>query len=198
MVQPKLLLPMILAPGLAAACVSASAQATQMVSQQPPENLIAPTRPVPVGKAPAMQFKQVNSTPEEAVYAIIFSKGDEVMSGLTDFAIAHKITDAHFTAIGAVSSATLAWFDLDRKLYHPIPVNQQVEVLSLVGDIAAFNGKPIVHMHAVVGTEQGTTMGGHAFALVVNPTIEVFLTANTTPLAKKEDPSGLRLIDPTH
>jgi predicted DNA-binding protein with PD1-like motif len=167
-------------------------------AQMPDDTLISPARPVPVGKAPGMQIKQVKDTAEEKVYSVIFRKGDEALSGLTDFAIQNKIEDAHFTAIGAVSSATLAWLDLSKKMYHPISVPEQVEVLSVIGDIATFNGKPIVHMHAVLGRHDGSTIGGHVFELNVNPTLEVFVTANTTPLRKRaDDASGMKLIDPT-
>jgi len=167
-------------------------------AQSPDDLYISPSRPVPTGKAPGMRVKQIKDTPEEKVYAVIFSRGDEVLSGLTDFAIQHKIGDAHFTAIGAVSSATLAWLDLPKKIYHRIPVTEQVEVVSLIGDIATFNDKPVVHMHAVLGKPNGTTVGGHVFELNVNPTLEVFITANTTSLKKKpDDASGMKLIDPT-
>jgi predicted DNA-binding protein with PD1-like motif len=159
---------------------------------------ISPSRPVPTGKAPAMQVKEVKDTPEEKVYAVVFYKGDEVLSGLTDFAIQHKIEDAHFTAIGAINSATLAWLDPSKKIYHRIPVAEQVEVLSLIGDVATFNGKSVVHMHAVLGKPNGSTIGGHVFELNVNPTLEVFVTVNTTPLRKKpDDASGMKVIDPT-
>lgn len=158
---------------------------------------ILPSRPVPVGKAPAAKWKLLKDTPDERVYAINFYKGDEVLSGLTDFALAQHVSDAHFTGIGAVSSATLAWLDLAQKLYHAIPVQEQVEVLALTGDIATYQNKPVVHMHAVVGKHDGQTMGGHVFELNVNPTIEVFLTANTASLTKRaDDPSGMKLIDP--
>jgi predicted DNA-binding protein with PD1-like motif len=168
------------------------------ISQTPLNDFISPSRPVPVGKAPAMRVKLVKDTIEEKVYAVIFSKGDEALSGLTDFAIANKITDAHFTGIGAVSGATVAWLDLEKKMYHRIAVPQQVEVLSLIGDIAEFNGRPIVHMHAVLCKRDGTTMGGHVFELNVNPTVEVFMTVNTVSLKKKQDEaSGMKLIDPT-
>ena len=173
-----------------ASAIGAQTQAAQ-------DDGISPSRPIPQGKAPGMTVKLVKNTPEEKVYAIVFVKGDEVLSGLTDFAAKYNVGDAHFTGIGAVSSATTAWIDLEKKMYHPTVTNQQVEVLSLVGDIATFNGKPIVHMHAVLGRRDGSTVGGHVWELNVNPTIEVFLTANTTPLAKRADPaSGLKLIDP--
>jgi predicted DNA-binding protein with PD1-like motif len=180
------------------ALVLLSAPLAQPQSAQPEPRLISPARPIPTGKAPSMQVKLVKDTPEEKVYAIVFLKGDEVLSGLTDFAAKYNVGNAHFTGIGAISSATTAWLDLDKKMYRPTVTNQQVEVLSLIGDIAAFNGKPVVHMHAILGRRDGTTVGGHVWELNVNPTVEIFLTANTTPLAKRPDPdSGLKLIDPT-
>jgi predicted DNA-binding protein with PD1-like motif len=166
-------------------------------AQSPDDLYISPSRPVPTGKAPGMQVKQIKNTRDEKIYAVIFRRGDEALSGLTDFAMQNKIEDAHFTAIGAVSSATLAWLDLSKKVYHRIPVAEQAEVLSLIGDIATFNGKPIVHMHAVLGKSNGNTVGGHVFELNINPTLEVFVTVNTTPLKKRpDDASGMKLIDP--
>ncbi|HMI54075.1 MAG TPA: DUF296 domain-containing protein [Candidatus Saccharimonadales bacterium] len=161
------------------------------------DGFISPSRPVPTGKAPAMRAKLVKDTPDEKVYAIVFYKGDEALSGLTDFAIAHNIVDAHFTAIGAVRSATLAWLELPRKSYRRIAVGQQAEVVSLTGDIALYSDKPVVHMHAVLSRQDGSTVGGHVFELNVNPTLEVFLTANNTPIKKKLDEgSGMKLFDP--
>jgi predicted DNA-binding protein with PD1-like motif len=173
---------------------------TPVVAQTPAASsdaFISPARPVPVGKAPTMQAKLVKDTPDEQVYSIIFYKDDEVLSGLTDFAIAHKVSDAHFTAIGAVSGATLAWLDIPKRMYRRIAVTQQVEVVSLIGDIAVFNGVPIVHMHAVLCKPDGSTVAGHTFELITNPTVEVFITIDKTPLAKKaDDASGMKLIDP--
>jgi uncharacterized protein len=189
--RAKLALSLIVFTASAVLCHSGQAQL-------PEDTLISPSRPVPTGKAPHMQAKLVKDSPEEKVYAVIFSRGDEALSGLTDFVIQHKIQDAHFTAIGATSGATLAWLDLAKKAYRRISVTEQAEVLSLIGDVATFDGKPIVHMHAVLGKSNGTPIGGHVFELNVNPTLEVFMTVNTTPLKKKaDDQSGMKLIDPT-
>jgi predicted DNA-binding protein with PD1-like motif len=165
-------------------------------SQQTPEGMISPARPVAKGMAPGMQSKLVRQGDGERVYAVIFSKGDEVIGGLTDFAIANHIVDAHFTAIGASEGALLAWFDLAKKSYRPIPVTEQVEVVAFTGDIAVFNGVPVVHAHSVLSRPDGSTRAGHTFELHVNPTLEVFLTADDTPLGKRPDASGLKLIDP--
>jgi len=52
-------------------------------------------------------------------------------------------------------------------------------------------------MHTVLGKSTGATIGGHVFELNVDPTLEVFMTVNTTPLKKRPDEaSGMKLIDP--
>jgi predicted DNA-binding protein with PD1-like motif len=145
-----------------------------------------------------MQVKLVKDTPDERVYAVIFQAGDEALSGLTDFAIHYHVRDAHFTAIGAASGATLGWLDLPAKVYRAIPVTEQVEVLSMVGDVATFAGKPVVHAHLVLGKHDGSTVGGHLWELHVDPTLEVFVTVDSPPLDKRPDAaSGMKLIDPT-
>jgi hypothetical protein len=187
----------VLATSLAARAQTPQASAAATGGAAQDEAIISPSRPVPVGKAPGLQFKLVKDAPDEKVYAIVLRAGDEALSGLTDFAIAHDIKDAHFTAIGAAESATLAWLDLSKKSYRRIRVGEQAEVLSLTGDIAEFSGKPVVHMHVVMGKQDGTTVGGHVFELNVRPTLEIFLTANQAPLEKKaDDASGMKLIDP--
>ena len=162
-----------------------------------PEETISPARPIPTGLAPGMQAKLVSEKAGEKVYAVIFQRGDEILSGLTDFAIANKITSAHFTGIGAIKDATLGWLDLDAKAYRPIHVDQQVEVLSIIGDVATFNGKPVVHAHMVLGKRDGSTVGGHLWEAHVNPTLEVFVSVDPEPLSKKlDEQSGMKVIDP--
>jgi predicted DNA-binding protein with PD1-like motif len=182
---------------LMAVLLAGSVASSAQVSNQAEAGMISPSQPVPVGKAPGMKWQMVKDTPGEKVYAVIFYKGDEALSGLTDFAIANNVKDAHFTGIGAVSSATLAALDLSKKSYRRIPVTSQAEVLSLIGDIALFNGKPVVHMHATIGRPDGTVTGGHVFELNVSPTLEVFVTAYPMGLAKRpDDASGMKVIDP--
>jgi hypothetical protein len=127
---------------------------------------------------------------------LIFDTGDEVVSTLTKFAKENHIAAAHFTAIGAFSDTGLGYFDLQRKDYLKNPVNEQVEVVSLTGDIALDQGEPKVHAHVVVGKRDGTAMGGHLLEAHVKPTLELILQEDGGQLRKKFDPeSGLALID---
>lgn len=129
-------------------------------------------------------------------YVLVFDKGDEVAAGLKEFARAHDIADSALTAIGAFSDVTLGYFDRDRKDYTRIPVREQVEVLSLVGNITRAKDGPKVHAHVVVGKADGTAHGGHLLEAHVWPTLEVTVNESPAHLRRKSDPeTGLALID---
>jgi predicted DNA-binding protein with PD1-like motif len=120
------------------------------------------------------------------------------MSGLKQFIAAENISAAQLTAIGAFSDLVLMYFDWQKKEYLRIPVREQVEVASLIGDVAqAPSGKPALHVHLVVGKRDGSAMAGHLGEAHVRPTLEVILTESPAHLRKVHDPeSGLALIRP--
>lgn len=129
-------------------------------------------------------------------HALIFETGDEFMSGLRAYAEKHQIRAARFTGIGAFQSATLAYFDWQTKKYNELPVDDQVEVLVLTGDIAIKDGKPEPHVHVVLGRRDGSTRGGHLNRAIVRPTLELMLEQGGA-LERRFDPvSGLALIAP--
>jgi uncharacterized protein len=132
-----------------------------------------------------------------STFVLVFAKGDEAMAGLHSFARGHGITAARFTAIGAFSDAKLGYFDRERKEYAEIHVREQVEVLSLLGDVAVENGEARVHAHVVLGRSDGSALGGHLLEAHVWPTLEVVLDESPAHLRKRSDPeTGLALIDP--
>ena len=132
----------------------------------------------------------------ERTWALVFDVGDEVVSRLSQFASLHQLTAARFTAIGAFSEATLGYFDAKKKAYEKIPVREQVEVLSLIGDVALDGGQPKIHAHVVVGKRDGSAYGGHLLEARVRPTLEVMLVESPARLARVYDPdSGLALIE---
>jgi predicted DNA-binding protein with PD1-like motif len=143
-----------------------------------------------------MQSKLLHQANGKRTFALILQKGDEAMRCLQEFAIRERLGGAQITAIGAFGSATLAFFDWETKKYQPIPVKEQVEVASLMGDIAIGpDGKPSVHAHAVLGRRDGTAMAGHLQEGQVRPTLEIIVTESPAHLCKAQDAeSGLALI----
>ena len=133
-----------------------------------------------------MKYKLIQAEPRR--FALVFSTGDELASGLNEFSIAHTVVDGSFKAVGALSSVKLAWFNAGTNKYDlSVDLEEQVELLSLIGDVATYQGKPVVHAHVVVGLKDGSTRGGHLLRAVVNPTCEVFLEESPIELHKEVD-----------
>jgi uncharacterized protein len=129
-------------------------------------------------------------------WILVFDTGDEVSEGLLAFAREEGIEGASFTAIGAFQEATLAFFDLETKEYEEIPVREQVEVLTLAGNVAVHEGEPRVHAHVVVGNRDGTARGGHLLEARVRPTLEVVVRETAAALRRRMDAeTGLPLLD---
>jgi predicted DNA-binding protein with PD1-like motif len=140
-------------------------------------------------------MRSVSIGEEGETYVLVFDKGDEVMESLDRFASEHQLTAGHFTAIGALSDVTLGFLDPETKEYEPIRIDEQVEALSLVGDITLEDGDPRVHAHVVVGKRDGQAYGGHLLEAHVWPTLEVVLTESPAHLRRRIDPeTGLPLI----
>lgn len=134
--------------------------------------------------------------PSPVTYAVVFDKGDEFLEGLTRFAKDKVLAASQLTAIGAFSDLTVGYFDRARKDYKKIEINEQVEVLSLMGDITVEDGNPKVHAHVVVGKSDGTAHGGHIIKAHVWPTLEVIVTESPEHLMRKYDSeTGLTLIN---
>ena len=143
-----------------------------------------------------MQYKLLATAGGQRTFALIFETGDEVLDGLQTFARHQHLAGSRFTAIGACREVTLGYFDWQSKEYRPIPIGEQVEVLSLVGDVSlAPDGQPKVHAHLVVGKTDGAAYGGHLLRAIVRPTLEVMLTEEPAHLQRVFDPAaGIALI----
>ena len=141
-----------------------------------------------------MHHKLIQEQPK--TYVLIFDTGDELAAGMKKFAKDLGLSAASFKAIGALSSVKLGWFDWTTKKYKTaVELAEQVELLSLIGDVALKDGEPQVHAHVVIGKSDGTAHGGHLLEAVVRPTCEVVLTESPAHLQKQLDPeSGLALI----
>lgn len=140
-----------------------------------------------------MHFRQVNERP--STFVVIVEPGEEAMSTLTAFARQQSLNASQVTAIGAFERVVLGYFDRDRREYAPIPIERQVEVLSLVGDIVGEGDDLNLHAHVVVGQSDGSAYGGHLLEATVWPTLEVVITETPTHLRRRFDPNtGVALI----
>jgi uncharacterized protein len=157
----------------------------------------SPTQPPVTGRSPGVHVKLISDSGTTRTYVLIFSPGDEILSGLKEFAVKYKVKSAHFTAIGDARSAKYGWYDQSKKMFKVFSIENASEITSLIGDIATYNGIPVVHAHANFGTSGGTVRGGHLLEAFVSPTLEVMMTVEPEPLYKKLAPEfGISVIDP--
>ena len=132
----------------------------------------------------------------ERTFVLVMDSGDEVVASLTRFAKEQGLAGSHCTAIGALSDVVLGFFDWELKDYRRIELHEQVEVLSLLGDIALDEGEPRLHAHIVVGRADGSAHGGHLLEAHVRPTLEIVLIETPALLRRTYDPaSNLPLIN---
>ena len=141
-----------------------------------------------------MRWKLLDAGPP-ATHAVVLDKGDEAVGALGQFVRDRRIEAASVSAIGAFERAVVGYFEWGTKQYKRIPVDEQVEVLSLLGDVAVSEGKPALHIHAVLGRSDGSLVGGHLLEGHVRPTLEVVFVEPPAHLKKRKDPeTGLALI----
>jgi uncharacterized protein len=142
-----------------------------------------------------VQSKLIHDEGGEQTFVLVFETGDEAMEGLARFVRERGLGAAQFTGIGAFSDVMLGYFDWQEKEYLPIRLDEQVEVVALVGDVALQDGKPAVHAHVVVARSDATASGGHLLEGHVRPTLEVVLSESPAHLRKRYDETtGLALI----
>ena len=133
----------------------------------------------------------------EKTFAVVFDTGEEVVSALLRFANDHTIAAAHLTAIGAFQRVTLGFFEPATREYLPIGIEEQVELLSLVGNLARDDkGEPKLHAHVVVAKSDGTAHGGHLLEASVRPTMEIVIVESLRHLRRRmRDDVGAALLD---
>jgi predicted DNA-binding protein with PD1-like motif len=143
-----------------------------------------------------VKTRQLAGAAGQKTFVLVFDPGDRVMEGLLGFARERGLTAASFTAVGALQSAVLGYFEPDRRDYKRIPIDEQVEVLALTGNVAQTDEGPKVHAHVVLGKADGTAHGGHLIDATVRPTLEIVVVETPATLRRTSDPAtGLALID---
>jgi hypothetical protein len=145
-----------------------------------------------------MLSKLVSKPGETRIWIAVLEQGEEVKNALLKFVQQAGVENVSFVALGAFEQATIGYFDWQEKKYQPIAVDEQVEVITLIGDVVPDEkGKPSFHAHTVLGRSDGSTRGGHLLQGIVRPTLEVTITELPAHLIRRKHPElGLSLIEP--
>jgi predicted DNA-binding protein with PD1-like motif len=131
-------------------------------------------KPPPLNQKETLMDVTLKKEGEHRTFVLVFQPGEEVIKTLGEFAQQEEIETASFNAIGGFEGFTLGFYNLETGGFDEIPFHEdQVEVLSLSGEITRVNDVPNVHGHTVLGRRDGTTRGGHLLSGITRPILIV-------------------------
>ena len=118
------------------------------------------------------------------------------MDRLASFAGEQGIGSAELSGIGAFQRALVGFYDPATRDYAKLPVEEDTEVLSLLGNLSLLDEAPRVHLHATLSRRDGSTVGGHLFEGTVGATVELFVREEPDPVRRLPDEEiGIPLLD---
>jgi predicted DNA-binding protein with PD1-like motif len=121
--------------------------------------------------------------------------GSDLLRELEAFVRVKGINLAWISGVGAVSRATIRYYDQEKKDWIDLDLDQHLEVAGLWGNVSLLNGEPIVHIHIVLADEQGHCYGGHLGnnTLVFNLEILMTTLSGPTVVRKMDEQTGLTI-----
>jgi len=146
-----------------------------------------------------MQYRLYGAREAPRQFVLVFETGDDVLEELQRFAQEQNVMAAFFKGLGGFERATVGFYNLQQQRYEPIEIDEQVELLSLLGNISIYDGKPKLHAHATVSYRDGRAAGGHLLQATVRPTLELVVGELAGNLHRTDRPEiGIPLLDLTH
>ena len=144
-----------------------------------------------------MKSRQISDKNGERTFVLIYEAGEAFHEPLVSLANQNHLGASQFTAIGAFRAANIGYFDREQRDYIKFTLREQVEVLTLNGNITlSENLTPKIHAHVILGRKDASVRGGHLFDAEVWPTLELVLTESPQYLRRRFNPEiGLALLE---
>lgn len=122
-------------------------------------------------------------------------RGEELMQSLLIWCKKNKVEGATFTGLGAADEIEIAYYNLATKTFEKHTIKEEVEIVSLIGNVATMKDETILHIHGTFGRRDLSTFGGHIFSVRVSGACEIHLTVLANSLTRSYDEvTGLNLL----
>ena len=129
-------------------------------------------------------------------YQLRFASGESIAGSLLRWLARQRIGFATMTGLGAVSSATIAYWNGETREYEHHSLAEQLEVVSLIGNVTIKDGAPFTHIHVSLGARDLSIRGGHFIDATVHPNLELWVRPESSSLERRlDEASGLYLMD---
>lgn len=114
---------------------------------------------------------------------------EDLIDAITKLVKTYNFKAGLLNCIGAFKKFTIGYFDLDKKEYKLETFDENVELVSCLGNIAYKNGKPIIHAHVSVGRPDFSIIGGHlSQPSIISVTGEIYILEIDQKLNRSLDP----------
>lgn len=132
---------------------------------------------------------------QDNFYLLRFDKDEELISSLTSFCDQKNIFSGSFSAIGAAKEVILSYYNLETKKYQDLKIEEDTEIVGILGNIANLNNKKVIHCHGSIADNQYIVKAGHIKKLVVSATCEVMLSFFKGKIERAfDEETGLNLM----
>lgn len=136
-----------------------------------------------------MEYKVENN-----VAIVRLQKGEEIISSLLVLIEELSIKSGRVSGIGATNNITIGVFDASTKEYHQKNIKEDMEILSISGNLSRINGTPYVHIHGAFASINNV-YGGHVNESYVSATAELVLDIFDVVVEREfNEEIGLNLI----
>jgi predicted DNA-binding protein with PD1-like motif len=98
------------------------------------------------------------------IYQGSLKKGADIIGGLTQVIKERGITVGVVSGIGAVTEAHIGYFNAQTKKYEEVHFRENMEILSLRGNVSIKDGDVFPHLHVVLSKRDFSAVGGHLYA----------------------------------
>ena len=135
----------------------------------------------------------------KGVHFLRLIKNEDVLKSIIEYCKEKKLMSGAIYGLGAVSKASLGYYDLDTKTYLENKFDFNAEILSCTGNISKNEETDdyIPHIHMIIGDIKGNTFGGHVLpGTIISVTGEfTILEINSTITRKKDEEFNLHLLN---
>jgi predicted DNA-binding protein with PD1-like motif len=139
--------------------------------------------------------KQVENT--EKPFILVLKPGENLFDSILRCADAANIKSASISGLGGLCDISLAYYNLETQQYQTKLFAEMHELISMNGNIAVFEGKRFLHIHAAVGDHHYAVYGGHLMSATVNPSAEITIIPLSAEINRQHDKTtGLKIMCP--
>ena len=135
-------------------------------------------------------------TKQGSSFVLRLEQGEDILKTLKQFADSQKIRAAFFEGIGSLYRAKLGHYDFkDTRTYKYETFDEDLEILTLSGNVSTMNQQALPHAHATLGRRDFSVIGGHLEEGSLANMVEVNLARLPGKLEKARDSNvGLNLL----